>query len=61
MEGQTDTAIKRMEERSKTAPDDLNARFLLAQLYDMSHQYASAIDAYEKILQKVPDNWAGAE
>ncbi len=58
VEGQTDTAIKRMEERAKSAPDDLNARFLLAQLYGMSHQYPSAIDAYEKILQKVPDNWA---
>ena len=58
VQGQTDTAVSRLEERLKSQPDDVNARFIVAQLYNMSHKYASAMDAYEKILQKLPDNWA---
>jgi len=51
-------AVKRLEDRLKSAPDDVNARFIVALLYNMTHKYALAMDAYEKILQKLPDNWA---
>ncbi len=58
IQGQTDMAVKRLEDRLKSAPDDVNTRFVVAQLYNMSRKYAEAMDAYEKILQKLPDNWA---
>lgn len=48
--------IQRLAQRLQSAPDDLPGWMLLARSYQVTHQQAQAVAAYEKALALAPDN-----
>ena len=57
VEGQTTTAIKKLEEAVKSKPDNVTACLLLGRLYVRTKAFDKAVAMYEKVIERQPGNW----
>ncbi len=51
----SDSVFAEVKEKLQKNPDDVDALYHLADLYDRNGQYAEAIDAYKKVIKLKPD------